>query len=92
MKTIAIINMKGGCAKTTTAVNMAYILARDYDKKVLVSLQSCAAISSIRFCFVQQASRTPGRNLTALLCILNIPFSCFLVCRLLKQAALLIHL
>ena len=27
MKTIAIINMKGGCAKTTTSVNMGYILA-----------------------------------------------------------------
>lgn len=36
MKTIAIINMKGGCAKTTTAVNMGYILAKDYDKKVLL--------------------------------------------------------
>lgn len=36
MKTIAIINMKGGCAKTTTAVNMAHILASDYKRKVLV--------------------------------------------------------
>lgn len=36
MKTIAIINMKGGCAKTTTTVNMAHILARDYGKRVLV--------------------------------------------------------
>lgn len=36
MKTIAIINMKGGCAKTTTTVNMAHILATDYGKRVLV--------------------------------------------------------
>lgn len=36
MKTVAVINMKGGCAKTTTAVNMAYILAKDYGKRVLV--------------------------------------------------------
>lgn len=36
MKTIAIINMKGGCAKTTTTVNMAHILAKDYKKRVLL--------------------------------------------------------
>lgn len=36
MKTIAIINMKGGCAKTTTSVNMAHILAKDYEKRVLI--------------------------------------------------------
>lgn len=36
MRTIAIINMKGGCGKTTTAVNMGYILAKDYGKKILL--------------------------------------------------------
>lgn len=36
MKIVAIINMKGGCAKTTTSVNMAHILAKDYGKRVLV--------------------------------------------------------
>lgn len=36
MKTVAVINMKGGCAKTTTTVNMAHILAKDYGKRVLV--------------------------------------------------------
>lgn len=36
MKTIAIINMKGGCAKTTTTVNMAHILATEYERRVLL--------------------------------------------------------
>ncbi len=36
METVSIISLKGGTAKTTTAVNMAYILAAEYGKKVLV--------------------------------------------------------
>lgn len=36
MKKIAIINLKGGVAKTMTSVNMAHILAAVYDKKVLL--------------------------------------------------------
>lgn len=35
MHTISIISLKGGVAKTTTAVNMAYILAEVHQKKVL---------------------------------------------------------
>lgn len=35
-KIISVFNLKGGCAKTTTSVNMAYILAKDYGKRVLV--------------------------------------------------------
>lgn len=35
MRTISIISLKGGVAKTTTAVNMAYILAEVHKKKVL---------------------------------------------------------
>lgn len=36
MQTISIISLKGGVAKTTTAVNMAYILAVVHKKKVFV--------------------------------------------------------
>ncbi len=36
MQTISIINLKGGVSKTTTTVNMAYILAEKHQKKVLV--------------------------------------------------------
>lgn len=36
MKTVAIMNVKGGVGKTITACNMAHILAKDYNQRVLL--------------------------------------------------------
>lgn len=36
IKIIAILNLKGGIGKSTTAKNMAYILGKDYGKRVLL--------------------------------------------------------
>ena len=36
MKTVSFINIKGGVAKTTSAIAVAQILATDYGKRVLI--------------------------------------------------------
>ena len=49
MVTIAVIGLKGGVGKTTTATNIAYLLAKEQDKRVLVMDADCQGNASSVF-------------------------------------------
>lgn len=49
MVVVAVVGLKGGIGKTTTATNMAYLLAKEHDKRVLVVDADCQGNASSVF-------------------------------------------
>ena len=70
MRVVAIVNQKGGCGKTTTAVNLAAVLARDGGRTLLVDMDPqshCAAGLGVPD---QTLGRTIGEAMLAEHCLL----------------------
>lgn len=65
MKTIAIMNNKGGVGKTVTAINLADILVRDYHKRVV--LADCDGQMNLTRFFLPEFDPEFGRNMSAVL-------------------------
>ena len=61
MQTISIISLKGGVAKTTTAVNMAYTLAEVHKRKFLLLTMTSREIHQRRSKSTIQKIKTPLR-------------------------------
>ncbi|MCF7974561.1 MAG: ParA family protein [Phycisphaerae bacterium] len=58
MRTITIANPKGGCAKTTTAVNLAYALALDKTRVLLADLDPQAHATLGLGCYGEKLKQT----------------------------------
>lgn len=65
MKVTAILNLKGGVAKTTTAINLAAVLARFYGKRVLL-IDADSQCNTTEFCGID-----PGRVVVSLVDVLR---------------------
>ena len=72
MRTIAIANQKGGCGKTTTAVNLAASLTERGNKTLIVDLDP-QGHSTIGFGYDPDAVKK-ARTSTLDICPISIPF------------------
>lgn len=63
MRIISIINLKGGCAKTTTAVSMAELLATRHGKRVLLLDNDKQGNASRLYKRYSQGSRQGAQNM-----------------------------
>lgn len=70
MKVTAILNLKGGVAKTTTAINLAAVLARFYQKRVLL-IDADSQCNTTEFCGID-----PGRVVVSLVDVMRTSKNC----------------